>query len=99
MEEKKSFKQNPDDFFDIELDVKSIKGVDASYDAKLADEAPRIVQLVIKYSGGLIKNQSQAEYVLFGFVVTIIIISFSLFFSGEKQKSIEGADIDYEIRQ
>ena len=43
-------------------------------------ELPRMVQLVIKYSGGAIKEQRQAEYVLLGFVVLIIIISLFLVF-------------------
>ena len=46
-----------------------------------ADETPKIVQLVIKWSGGTI-TERQAEYVLFGFVVLAIVISLFLFFSG-----------------
>ena len=39
---------------------------------------PKIVQWVIKYSGGYVKDEQQANYVLIGFVVVAII--FSLFF-------------------
>ena len=45
---------------------------------------PKIIQWIIKYSGGLIKNESQAQYVILGFVTLVIIISLFLFFGGEK---------------
>lgn len=45
-------------------------------------EAPKIVKLVVKCSGGLIKEESQAYYVLFGFVVLAIIVSLFLVFGG-----------------
>ena len=44
------------------------------------DETPGIIRLVIKWSGGAIKDQCQAEYVLLGFVILAIIISLFLFF-------------------
>ncbi|MDA1335195.1 MAG: hypothetical protein O2794_04290 [bacterium] len=43
---------------------------------------PKIVQWVIKYSGGLVKDEKQANYVLIGFVAVAIIISLFLFFGG-----------------
>jgi len=43
---------------------------------------PKIIQWVIKYSGGLVKDEKQAIYVLIGFVVVVIIISLFLFFGG-----------------
>ncbi len=46
-----------------------------------ADETPKIVQLVMKWSGGTI-SENQAGYVLFGFVAVAIIVSLFLFFSG-----------------
>ncbi len=48
---------------------------------------PKIVRLVIKYSGGLIKDENQANYVLIGFVVLAIIISLFLFFGGGSDTS------------
>ena len=39
---------------------------------------PKIVEWVIKYSGGLIKDENQANYVLIGFVAVAIILA--LFF-------------------
>jgi len=38
-------------------------------------EMPKMVQLVIKWSGGAIKEQRQAEYVLLGFAILIFLIS------------------------
>jgi len=43
---------------------------------------PKIIQWTIKYSGGLIKSEKQANYVLIGFVVAAIIISLFLVFGG-----------------
>ncbi len=42
---------------------------------------PKIIQWTTKYSGGLIKNEKQAQYALLGFVGVAIIISLFLFFS------------------
>lgn len=42
---------------------------------------PKMVQLVMKWSGGAIKEQKQAEYILFGFVLLAIGVSLFLFFS------------------
>lgn len=41
---------------------------------------PKIVQWVIKYSGGYVKDEKQANYIIFGFFVVSIIISFYLVF-------------------
>jgi hypothetical protein len=43
---------------------------------------PKIVQLVTKLSGGAIKEQKQAEWILFWFVVVAICISLCLVFEG-----------------
>jgi len=45
-------------------------------------EKSGMIQWVIKYSGGLVKNEKQASYVLIGFVVLVIIISLFLIFGG-----------------
>jgi hypothetical protein len=44
-------------------------------------DTPKIVKLVMKFSGGSIKEQKQAEYVLLGFVVLAIIVSGFLFYN------------------
>ena len=44
---------------------------------------PKLVQVVIKYSGGLIKNEKHATYVLFGFVLIVTLVSFFLVFGGK----------------
>jgi predicted PurR-regulated permease PerM len=43
-------------------------------------ENPKIIQWVIKYSGGYIKDEKQANYVLIGFVAAAVIVSLFLFF-------------------
>ncbi len=47
-----------------------------------SQETPKIIQWTIKYSGGLIKNKKQANYVLIGFVILAVIVSLFLFFGG-----------------
>lgn len=47
----------------------------------LQTPTPKIIELVIKYSGGYIKDEKQASYFLIGFVAIAIIISLFLFFS------------------
>ena len=46
-------------------------------------ETPKMIQLVIKYSGGSIKNEKQAQYVLLGFVVIVVGISLFLFWGSD----------------
>ncbi|MBU1557377.1 hypothetical protein KKC45_00200 [Patescibacteria group bacterium] len=63
------------------------------------DNPPKMVSWVIEHSGGLIKDQKQAQYFLFGFVVVILIISFVLSvksFSGSKEppKGLEGEVVE-----
>ena len=49
---------------------------------------PKIIQWTIKCSGGLIKDEKQASYVLISFIVVAIIISLVLVFGGgEKQNT------------
>ncbi|MDP2704236.1 MAG: hypothetical protein Q8P01_03350 [bacterium] len=43
---------------------------------------PKIVQLVIKYSGGYVKDEKQATYVLIGFVALAIVVVIIFLFSG-----------------
>jgi hypothetical protein len=50
---------------------------------------PKIIQWLIKYSGGLIKNERQAAYILIGFVVLAIIVSLFLVFRGIGVKTQE----------
>ena len=43
---------------------------------------PKVVKLVMKFSGGMIKNEKQAEYALLVFVILAMAVSFYLFFGG-----------------
>lgn len=47
-----------------------------------SNELPKVVKLVMKASGGAIKEQKQAEYVLLVFVIIALVISMFLFFGG-----------------
>ena len=42
----------------------------------------KLADFLVKYSGGLIKDETQASYVIIGFVAVAIIISLFLFFGG-----------------
>ena len=54
-------------------------------------DTPKIVKLVMKLSGGAIREQKIAEYVLFGFVLVAIFVSLFLFFGigGTNKAKIE----------
>ena len=43
-------------------------------------DTPKMIQWVIKYSGGLVKNERQANFVLIGIITLTIIISLILIF-------------------
>ena len=58
-----------------------------------APEIPKLTALVIKYSGGSIKDRRQAEYILLGFVIVAIIISLFLFFSGDSVPPLPPEDL------
>lgn len=51
-------------------------------------QTPKVIQWVIKYSGGYIKNKNQANYVVLGFIILAIIISLFLFFGGDEEAQI-----------
>jgi len=44
---------------------------------------PKIVDWVMKYSGGYVKDERYATYVIFGFVILVVIIVFLLIFNQE----------------
>jgi len=54
----------------------------------ISSTTPKIIRWLIKYSGGLIKNERQATYLLLGFIVFIVVISLFLIFSrgGESKR-------------
>ena len=49
---------------------------------------PKIIRLTIKYSGGLMKDEKQANYFLIGFVILSIIASLILVFSNNEKQEI-----------
>jgi len=58
---------------------------------------PKIIQLTMKYSGGYIKNEKQASYVLIGFVAVAIIITLFLFFGSGGNKAEFKAPLGQKI--
>jgi len=54
--------------------------VSRSYDDY--DNTPKMVRFIKNHSGGIIKNEKQASYVLIGFVVVAFIIMFIFLFIG-----------------
>jgi len=59
---------------------------------------PKIVQWVIKYSGGYVKDEQQANYVLIGFVVVAIIVSLFFIFGRGLGTSTDQTTIDKTIK-
>ncbi len=53
-------------------------------------ESPKIIRLAIKLSGGLVKDEKQASYVLIGFVVAAIVIFLIVIFSGGSSQPTPG---------
>lgn len=45
-------------------------------------DTPKVVKLVMKYSGGAIKEQKTAEYILFALVIIAVSISIFIFITG-----------------
>jgi len=68
--------------FEVKSNIEQIKQTVAT---SQTSDAPKIVQLVMKCSGGAIKDERRAEYVLLGFVVVAIIISLFLVLGGGKK--------------
>lgn len=67
-------------------EVEGVKFEIPSYDGavKYYNETatPKMIKLVMKLSGGAIKSEKQAEYVLLGFVIVAMGISLFLVFGG-----------------
>ena len=58
-------------------------------DNYVSPTAPAIVRWLIKRSGGLIKTEKQATFVIFAFIILAILISLFLVFGGGGQRSPE----------
>ncbi len=56
-------------------------------------EMPKMARMVIRLSGGAIKEQKQAEYVLLGLALIFILISTFLFFSGGENNSAPSQEV------
>lgn len=85
-----------------EKEVEGVKFETENYKAvKFYSETttPKMIKLVMKWSGGAVKEERHAEYVLLGFVIVAIGISLYLFFGGVHfQQEISPAAME-EINQ
>lgn len=61
-----------------------VKFYEARVERASLPPTPKIIQWAIKYSGGLIKNEKQAQYAVLAIVAVIFIISIFLFASAFK---------------
>lgn len=52
--------------------------------------APKMIQWVIRHSGGLVQSEKQASWVLLGFVVAAVMVSLFLVFGGLSQNNYKG---------
>ena len=82
---------------DIDLSDAPKDSDDSDTDAKTQEEqqrseevflpgTPKVTQWVIRYSGGLIKDEKQAQYVIFGFVALAIVVALVLIFNSETRE-------------
>ena len=58
-------------------------------------QTPAIIRWVISYSGGLLKDERQAEYLLLGIAALGFIISLFLLFGGESGPSVPSGELYY----
>jgi hypothetical protein len=79
-----------------EFEIKStVEQVQKTAINKKTPDIPKMVQLVMKWSGGAIKEQRQAEYILLGFVVLAIIISLFLFFGASRKMNLSTQESNF----
>lgn len=71
-----------DKILDVKFDTDTETSTNTWQAVKYYSETatPKIIKWVTKYSGGSIKTERQAEYLLFIFVVVAMAVSFYLFF-------------------
>lgn len=60
-------------------------------------KSSKLVESVISHSGGMIKDQKQAEYALLGFVVIIILITIFIFVSGNSRNTIPAESLPEQL--
>jgi len=73
-------------------DMAESQSNEPSLDQIFDPETPRMARWVIKYSGGIVKDERQASYVLIGFVVLAIIFSLFMFFNQNKTPDVRLED-------
>jgi len=71
---------------EFEMKSSSVPQASTAQASAISSDVPKMVRLVMKLSGGAIKEERQAEYVLLGVVVILIGVSLFLFFGGNASK-------------
>ena len=66
-------------------------GEESQYEVQSSEQVfrpgtPKIIQCLIEHSGGLVKNERQAQYLIFGFIALMVIISLFLVFGGDGEE-------------
>ncbi|MEF8847111.1 MAG: hypothetical protein V5A57_01625 [Candidatus Paceibacterota bacterium] len=69
------------DLSDVGDSDSSSPSLEESAPSKFQPGTPILIRWVIKFSGGMIENERQADYLLIGFTILITIISLFLVFS------------------
>ena len=63
----------------------------------LQSQTPKIIQWIIKYSDGLIKDEKQANYVLIAIIGILFVVSFFIFGSALKTSELSQEKIPEEL--
>jgi len=73
--------RNKIDLSDIGSSETTAPSPGESSPSRFQPETPTLVRWVIKFSGGLVEDERQADYVLIGFTLLITVISLFLVFN------------------
>ena len=65
---------------------------DTSYVASRSSQKPTLIQWVVRHSGGMIKNEQQANNVLVLFVIGTLLVSLYLFLTSDDPAEFDPAD-------
>lgn len=80
---------DPNDKGGENIDIEKLSG-EHQVERPYYVSASSITQWIIKYSGGFVKNQTQANCVLVAFFVLVVVIFFVVIFAGGLSQPISG---------
>lgn len=70
------------DLSGIFKDFGGVKIIEYETPRSYSPDSPKIIQWAMKYSGGLLKDEKQASYLLFGFAMAIVVFLIGIFGGG-----------------